>query len=111
MAKASTHEHCTHEASPRARNRCRRVGRLVEEYRENPETNKSLREALDGESPVKAMGWLVEHQQSGPVMITYEGTLERSYQHRDGFTVWVIVSDQKPQGTGHLACQVRIIEE
>jgi len=106
--KTSAHENCTHESSSAARNKCRQVTRLVAQYEAEAMTNEKCQELLDSGESVQVMSWRVEDTEKGPKMITHVGTLERSYQHRDGFTVWIVVSDKRPEGTGHLACRVRV---
>jgi len=103
-AKTNAHEHCLHPATPAMRNKCRRVRKAVAEM------VASTNAELEGKIGAKVIGWrTMDDEVEGPKLYAYEGTLERSYQHRDGFTVWIVVSDEKPQGTGHLAAFVHVV--
>jgi len=86
------------------RNKCRRVRKAVAEMVASTNTE------LEGKIGERVIGWRTEDSETeGPKLIKREGTLERSYQHRDGFTVWIVVSDEKPQGTGHPAAFVHVV--
>lgn len=88
------------------RNKCRRVCRAIRD-----ELSVSTDAKLQGKIGARVIGWRTEDSaEEGPKLIRYAGTLERSYQHRDGFTVWIVVSDERPQGTGHLAAFVHVVE-
>lgn len=107
MARVNAHEHCLHLATPAMRNKCRRVHRVIRD-----ELSSSTNEELAKAVGQRVVGWRTEDSESGgPKLIRYEGTLERSYQHRDGFTVWIVVSSERPKGTGHLASQVHIVDQ
>lgn len=104
MARANAHESCLHPATSGMRGKCRKVRQAVAEM--VPSTNTEL----EGKIGAEVIGWRTEDDETtGPKIIQYRGTLERSYQHRDGFTVWIVVSDEKPQGTGHLAAFVHVL--
>lgn len=105
-SKNTAHESCQHPATAAMRNKCRRVRRAIRD-----ELSTSTNAILETKIGAQVIGWRTEDSESeGPKLIRYAGTLERSYQHRDGFTVWIVVSDQKPQGTGHLAAFVHVVE-
>jgi len=108
--KTSVHEHCDHASTSAARNKCRQVKRTVAEYEAEALTNEQCQELLEKGESVRVMGWRVEDTDRGPRIVSHTGTLERSYEHIDGYPVWIIVSDKRPQGTGHLACRLRVIE-
>ena len=102
--KSNAHEACLHPATPGMRNKCRRVRKAAAEL--VPSTNAELESKIG--QPV--IGWRMEDSEAeGPRLIKREGILERSYRHRDGFTVWIVVSDEKPKGTGHLAAFVHVV--
>lgn len=105
-SKNTAHEACQHPATAAMRNKCRRVRRAIRD-----ELSASTNAILETKIGQPVIGWRTEDSETdGPKLIRYAGTLERSYQHRDGFTVWIVVSDQKPQGTGHLAAYVHVVE-
>lgn len=105
--KYTAHESCQHLATPTMRNRCRAVRRAIRD-----ELSASTNETLAGLIGSQVIGWRTEDSESdGPKLIRYAGTLERSYVHADGFTVWIVVSDEKPQGTGHLAAFVHVVTD
>lgn len=104
--KNTAHESCQHPATPKMRNRCRAVRRALRD-----DLTGSTNEILAGKIGAAVIGFRTEDSETeGPKLIQYAGTLERSYQHRDGFTVWIVVSEGKPQGTGHLAAFVHVVE-
>lgn len=104
MARENAHESCLHPSTANMRNKCRKVRKAVAEMAVS--TNAELQDKIGAQ----VIGWRVEDDETtGPKFISYAGTLERSYQHRDGFTVWIVVSDEKPQGTGHLAAFVHVV--
>lgn len=107
----NAHEYCSHASTRLARQRCRRVNTMADEYRELAMTNHECQELLAADKPVHVRGWRIEDRTDGPVMIDHDGILDRSYVHGDGFTVWIIVSEEKPKGTGHLACQMVLLED
>lgn len=105
MAKEwAAHAACQHPATPAMRNKCRRVRRAVRDTLSGS-TDAELAERIGTE----VVGWRTwDDETDGPKLFQYRGTLERSYQHRDGFTVWIVVSNERPQGTGHLAAFVHV---
>lgn len=104
--KNTAHESCQHPATPKMRNRCRAVRRALRD-----DLTGSTNEILASKIGAAVIGFRTEDSETeGPKLIQYAGTLERSYQHRDGFTVWIVVSEGKPQGTGHLAAFVHVVE-
>jgi hypothetical protein len=104
--KSNAHDACQHPATAAMRNKCRKVRRAIRDEL-SASTNAQLQDKIGAE----VIGWRTEDDATtGPKLIRYAGTLERSYQHRDGFTVWIVVSDEKPQGTGHLAAFVHVVE-
>ncbi len=106
MARTNAHESCLHPSTASMRNKCRKVRAGVDEM--TPSTNAEL----EGKIGAQVIGWRTEDSETeGPKLIRHAGTLERSYQHRDGFTVWIVVSDEKPQGTGHLAAFVHVVSD
>lgn len=105
--KFTAHESCQHAATPKMRNRCRAVRRAIRD-----ELSASTNAILETKIGAEVIGWRTEDSETeGPKLIRYAGTLERSYQHRDGFTVWIVVSDERPQGTGHLAAFVHVVSD
>lgn len=106
MAKQwAAHDACQHPATPVMRNKCRRVSRAVRDTLSG--STDAVLETLVGQPVVGWRTW--DDETEGPRLFRYEGTLERSYRHRDGFTVWIVVSEQRPQGTGHPASFVHVV--
>lgn len=106
MAKTNAHETCLHPSTANMRNKCRKVRAGIAEMVASTDA------ALEGKIGAQVIGWRVEDSETtGPKFIRYAGTLERSYVHADGFTVWIVVSDEKPQGTGHLAAFVHVVSD
>lgn len=106
MAKGA-HELCEHGATSSARAKCRSVRKGVAEL----EAVRVTGEDLAGMIGQQVIGWRTEDTPAGPVLHRHRGILDRSYQHREGFTVWIVVSDEKPQGTGHLAAFVHVVTD
>ncbi len=105
-AKTNAHENCLHPSTANMRNKCRKVRAAVAEM------IASTNSALEGKIGESVIGWRIQDSETaGPKLIKHEGTLERSYDHAGGYTVWIVVSDAKPQGTGHLAAFVHVVGE
>jgi hypothetical protein len=103
MAKTNAHETCLHPATANMRNKCRKVRAAIAEM--IPSTNAEL----EGKIGTAVIAWRTEDSETtGPKLIKHEGILERSYDHADGYMVWIVVSDDKPQGTGHIAWFVHV---
>jgi hypothetical protein len=105
--RSNAHDICQHPATAAMRNKCRKVRRTIRD-----ELSASTNAILETKIGAQVIGWRTEDNEvTGPKLHTYVGTLERSYQHRDGFTVWIVVSDERPQGTGHLAAYVHVVSD